>query len=224
MKLKWSLLFVTLCIVVGTFSASATTIGTTDPALFNATVDWSQLGNVGNTFTGLTPWISSGGDTGIVFSSPEFRLMQQGNNWGGNFANGMHLLWNEGLGGNIEAVFNQPVYGAGGFIQTDLFGLFDATISLLDFNYNVLDSFTATGVANNLGNGSALFVGMLDTKAEVYGVSFSAVGTDLTSGNFGSADFALGSMGLSTVPEPATLLLLGSGFGVMGLLLRRRTK
>jgi hypothetical protein len=234
--MKRFLLSIGLCIVVGGCSVWAATIGTTNSALFGDTVDWGQLPGtaVGDTLSGLVAWQSVGGITGGVFSSPNFELIQQGINWSGNFSGGMYGLWNIGSGNSILSIFDQPIYGAGAYIQGDVDDLFNATISPLDSSFNPIDSFTATGVSNALGDGSALFIGMLDTAPEVYAASFSI--TDVN----GFSDFAIGTMKLrytavdennpepepetecTPVPEPTTLLLLGTGLGMTCLAAKRK--
>jgi hypothetical protein len=80
-----------------------------------------------------------------------------------------------------------------------------------------LGSFTVGGTANG-NEGTALFIGMLDSIQEIGAIQFSAID------QFGSDNFAIGTMNLSSVPqappgvpEPSTFVLLSFGLGAFGL-------
>ncbi len=165
-----------------------------------------------------------GGLVGLVGTQQAFEVRQQGVSWNGNFPAQMGILYN-GVGTlnntptDIAATFNQGVFGAGAYIQAANYGLFTATITLFDANYQPLGSFTAQGDSES--NGTALFIGAFDSVADVYAAQFSV--KDIN----GQDNFAIGEMILNTngVPEPGTLMLLGpSALGLFGVIRRRMNR
>lgn len=218
-----------LCLTLGLCSAWAST-GSTNPGNFTNPVDWCTNFGCSNGQLG-TPqaWSASTppntGWIGLV-SSQNMETPQQGTTWNGNFANGMGLIYNgvNTIGnapGGILVSFNQPVFGAGAYIQANFFGAFTGSIDLFDASFNPLGSFTAPGMSDT-NVGTALFIGAFDSVADVSYALF-----DTTAGGFHDEDFAIGTLRLatspvSTVPEPSTLLLVGpSILGLAGVLRRR---
>jgi hypothetical protein len=227
---KAALLFL-LCCALGATYASASIIGTTDPNLFQDSVDWCiQFNNCSNTpFVEPSPSVftSGGGITGSVGNvgtQQAFEVRQQGVSWTGNFPSGMGVVYNgvTTLGNDpsdIAATFDVGVYGAGAYIQAYNFGPFTATITLFDINFQPLGSFSAQG--DSEGSGTALFIGAYDSSADVYAIQFSV--KDIN----GADDFGIGTLGLQTsaVPEPGTLMLLGpSALGLLGVVRRRMNR
>lgn len=219
---KLALLFA-LCLTLGISTAWAS-VGTTDPTIFQDTIDWCT--NYGCQSQQLgTPqfWTSNGGATGMVglVSSQNMENLVQGSSWNGNFANGMGLIYNGVLTlgntpGGILLSLDAPAYGFGAYIQNDNYGAFTGIISLYDASFNLLGSYSAAGVSDN-NVGTALFIGAYDTSADVSYVLFD---TD-------SDIFAIGSAKIMTqqyspVPEPGTLaLLVPSALGLAGVIRRR---
>lgn len=231
---KTSLLFL-LCFGLGVCSAQAGIIGSTDPNLFTDTVDWCvQYSCNGQQLATPQPWTSVGGNTGMVGNVGTlegFYVLQEDVSWSGNFPSGMGLVFNGAHFGNtptqIAATFDQGLYGAGAWIQPDFLGDFTASIELFDSNYQSLGVFTWPG-HSEFNPGTGLFIGAYMSSADVWAVQFD------TLGGGDDHDFAIGTLGLMTVPpstpipEPGTLLLMGpSLLGLLGVVrhrISRKTK
>ncbi len=141
----------------------------------------------------------------------------QSSDWGGNFAPGDHLIWNQDAQGDIVVNFGMGVFGVGAQVQTDFFGAFTGTISAFGSTGNLLGSFMFNGNSTSDADNSAVFAGILDTTPDIFSVSFSA--TD----QFGSVGFAINQLDIVTgtqgVPESgATLPLLGLGIVALGFM------
>ncbi len=229
--MKRVLLFLLLCVMLSLGASWAgTLIGTTQPAVFSDTVAWCQFGCAGASVASDTAWTSVGGATGTMglVSGQNFLNRQQGHAWSGNFVPDMGLVWNAvPLGNtptNIFVKFDRATYGAGAYIQSDLYGSFSATAYLYDVHGNLLDSYSANGVSNPT-TGTALFLGMTDSVPEVYAIRFAAVGSG---GDSFEPDFSIGSLSFTSgpevtiSPEPASLLLAGPALLALAAIRRRR--
>jgi hypothetical protein len=224
---KRAFLLFLLCLALGIGNAWAGVTGSTNSSQFSDLVDWCvQYGCTNNSAPFTTPqsWTSAGGNTGTVglVGGQSFYNLQEGVTWGGQFTNGMGLIYNGRLFGNSDAdiavTFNQGLYGAGAYIQSDYYGPFTATIELFDSSDALLGSFTTTGTSG-YGPGTALFIGGYTFAPDVYGAEFNVVD------QYGIDDVAIGTMGLQTTmvtPEPVTMVLFSSFLGLAGLARRRK--
>lgn len=193
-------------------------------------IDWSQFGapgtfvntpSLGFTFNG-NPFLAGNLNGG------QFITIQQGANWGGNFDYGESGVWtgnaNFGVGGGgpFAILFGTPVSSVGFNIQEDLFGPFQATVQIYDSSLNLLATGVWNGISNGNSDGSALFIGFGDLS----GVNIGAI---IISTNVGDPlwnnDFAINDVSLTDqpiVPEPSTIVMLGTGLlGVAGTLRRK---
>ena len=189
-------------------------------AFANDTVNWAQLGPAFTLLVTPENWTSTGGSysgeigiTNSFIGTQNMERLDQGNGWSGNFTPGDALVWNEGAfqqtGIDIGILFNSGVYGGGAQIQADYFGTFVATLTAYDTIGNVIGVVTMNGNSNSNGDGSAIFIGFQSSSANVGFLNFNVVDA------FGGDSLAIDTLTIyssgTTVPEPASFLLLGSG-------------
>jgi hypothetical protein len=202
-----------LLTIVATTPASASVIGISTEAGItnNGNLDWGVLGGqftvVTNPFTIPVPGIAGLTITGSK-GAGSFERRDQNSGWAGNFGPGEELLWTRGLSGPMTFVFNNPIAGFGAQIQQDQFGAFTATIEAFNSANVSLGSFTRTdGNSTSAGDDSAIFIGLLSNATDISRIVL----------NVTSADFAINAPRIqqgtpqTPVPEPASMLLLGSG-------------
>jgi hypothetical protein len=217
------LTIVVLCFATFASADSFTTYATR--ALQNPTdaIDWSQLGT---TFTVLgTPvaFTSFNGVTGSITTPTSIERRDQGNGWNGNFEFGETLIWTRGnIPGDMTINFNQGVSSVGLQLQADFFGAYTGTMRVFVGGIDAFD-LTLPGVSNGNQDGSATFFGVGDlTGANITSIVLSSV--DISGGN----NFAIDDITLTqatTVPEPGSLALLGTGLlGVVGVVRRKMAR
>jgi len=215
-----------LCVILVGLAVSAgmTWAGTADnnSADFTTTINWCQFVCAGippGTPLSLgtpTAWTSSGADTGLVGlfgTGQNFEIYQQGANWGGDFAPGMGIVYNGATDGSgntpadVVLAFNQAEYGAGAYVEPDLFGAFTATITLYNSSDIAIGSYVEAGTSTGTP-GTATFIGAYDPTADVWAVGFNVVDAN------GVDNVGIGMAGLMDslpavgTPEPASMLLI----------------
>ncbi len=182
----------------------------------NDYIDWGALGSNGTVvpqpFTILS---NGGGSIGVSKTlSSDFQRIDQSAGWSGNFAPGDRLLWTNNFNSNSinQVLLDFPgggIFAGGAQIQADFFGAFTARIEAFDAVGNLLGFFTEDGSSTAAGDNSAIFIGITDT------VPFDKLGFSITSATRSIADFAINQVDFATtqtaIPEPTTMLLLGSG-------------
>lgn len=212
-----------VCLVLGLGGAWAS-VGSTNPADFpNDLVNWCQFGCNFGVYTTPQAWTSVGLNTGLVgnTNAQNWQNLQQGNGWAGDYAPGMGLVYNgvRTIGTSpttIGIYLDQPVVGIGAFIQPDWYGVFTGSITLLDSNLSPFFTFSAAGNSTAVPN-TALFIGAYDATADIWGAIFD------TTGSGGDHILSIGEARMGApIPEPTTLLMLGTSVLGLGGVLRRR--
>jgi len=207
----------------------------------NDTLHWGVLGNNNFNVTNGTVATSNGGlDATINFAlgGPGSTLVQcpsSGCTWSGNFSPGQTLLttYNASTGkgeGYLDLSFSEGIAGVGFQIEPNTYGKFQAEILAYDGS-TLLGTWFTTGSATGNENNSADFLGLADlTGTDITSIkiqTFNCDGGQLPSCNYG---FAINSLKLwegspypggTSTPEPASLMLLGSGLGALGFLRRK---
>jgi len=212
----------------------------------NDTLHWGVLGNNVSVTNGTTAASGSGLDATINYAlgGPGSTLVQCPGStcsWNGNFAPGQTLLTTvnstSGKGeGYLDLTFSKGIAGVGFQIEpnpnrNDL-GKFQAEIFAYD-GATLLGNWFLTGTATSDANNSANFLGLGDlTGTDITSIkiqTFNCAGGALPNCNDG---FGINGLKLwegspypggTSTPEPASLVLLGSGLGALGFLRRKVT-
>jgi hypothetical protein len=148
----------------------------------NDLLDWSQIAGLGTFSTpvnlttnkGLAAILSS---TGVLGPATE----GAGVPWDGNFADGAPLVFTgqNGASGPIVITFATPVSAVGAQMDYNQYAPpsdpfpFNITMSLYNGDGQLLAAFTAQGEMYAKDNNSAVFIGAVDSQAEISQVVFS---------------------------------------------------
>ena len=199
--------------------AAVTSVSSSATLGANDYVDWSSAGadrtDPTNPFTVKS---NLGLSVTVGEATSTFELRTQTTSWFGNFTTGDAILWTNGANGPVTISFASPVAGAGFQIMADYFGGFTATIQAFNSAGVALDTaFTSSGTSGNTDDGTAIFVGLKDTTADIARIVV-AVPTASSSPN----NFAVDRLFIDAVPEPSTWALVGVGAVLGGWALRRR--
>ena len=176
---------------------------------------------VSNGFSVLT----LGGNT-VTFSNTAadgFTVLQQSNDWSGNFAANDLVLWDNGDAGPVTLGFSTAVGGIGLQIQPN--GLppqvtsFTASIQAFNSSHISLGSFSESGNSTDAANNSAIFLGIQSTAADIASIQINI--TSPAGIDFAFNELTFGAPAGLTVPEPSSWLLLLAGVGLSPALLRK---
>ncbi len=227
MKTTAKVLSIVFVAVFGAFlfspaaSAAVTKIVNRSSLGANDFVDWSQLGEAVNFVQSGSAVTSNLGLPGSIWnfsSSAEhaFRRVDQGyGGWRGNFEDEAPLLFTNYSAGPIVIDFDTPVYGVGAQIQSHV-GIstsdgwaFTAYLKVYGADdTTVLATYSEEGVSNNYSDDTAIFLGAVDTSAEIgkieYYISLS-----------GSLDqsFAINYLSVQSPAHSLTIAKTGTGTG-----------
>ena len=203
----------------------------------NDTVNWGSLG----TNSSVPAGTSVASNTGFMSTTISFRkpganragstyceVPGSGCNWNGDFAAAASLLTTHNLSttlgqGGLDLTFAQGIANVGFQIQADAFGTFKYVVEAFDGN-TLLGTFFGSGFSTNLNDGSAPFFGLEHlTAADITSIKINAYQCAHGRDPSCSQGFAISNLLVqdTTIPEPAGLLLLGSGLGVLALLRRK---
>jgi PEP-CTERM motif len=188
--------------------------GITRPAGLKDTIDWAQLGVAGFEFPSPQTVVSADGVTATATNSAGgfFNRIDQhdhvnNGDWFGNFAPGEALVENFSSGSEITLTFATPVLAAGAPIQSNALGPFTAQVTV-----NGTETFTEDGDSTQKGDGSAIFIGWSGGPIRTLEFEITAA----SSGGGGTSDFAIGTVSLTSVPEPSTWAMMVIGFAGLG--------
>jgi len=206
--------------------------------LNNDYADWVNFGATFTTISSGSTIASSNFGLPLTVANTngaDLQVLQQGLGlgWNGNFAPGNGVLWTDvsSIGsGPLIINFPVPVFGGGAQIQADFFGTFTGTVSAYDSLGNLLTTYSLAGTSNNAGDNSAIFLGILDSNAQISRLAFDVTNVIQADGSAGvdhdlainQLDFLVCPGAVTTVPIPGAAMLLGSGLLALVMLRKGR--
>lgn len=121
-----------------------------------------------------------------------------------------------------------PISGAGAqFAMAAAYGSFIAVVTAFDAGGSILESYTRDGVTNGAADGSAIFLGIQRTQADIARLDFLIQPYFIPGLGF-NGFFAINRVEISTtvtlIPEPAAWAMLLSGILTLGALSARRRR
>ncbi|MDX1963661.1 MAG: hypothetical protein SFX18_10940 [Pirellulales bacterium] len=179
------------------------------------TIDWGQLGPQSTNFPNPVMVMSIGGVEATVsqLSGTGTRIDQNTiTGFVGNFTLNDRLYYTGNVYGAqnlgpISVIFDFPVYGVGTQIvpnyRTPSSGNFVASITAYNTAGQILGTFTEDGEYNGAQDGSAIFIGISNSEANIARIEFGLTEAPLSIG-----DFTINQISFATtpIPEPSCLM------------------
>ncbi|WP_165251027.1 hypothetical protein [Paludisphaera soli] len=187
----------------------------------NDLIDWGTLGSNGDLVSNPVEATSAGGLRATVSkraANGDFQVLVQGatNGWAGNFSPGETVLWTnnypDAAPNAITMDFASGVAGVGmNFQQANALATFTAEMAAFDAAGGLLGVFSATGASNANNDGSAVFLGLKSTEANIHRVVFYLTAAPFNYiGSYGVNQVSL-LRPAAAVPEPSAIVSAALG-------------
>jgi hypothetical protein len=226
-----------LALAVGMSSPAWGLSVVTSPGGFvaNDATNFAAVEPVSNIVTSPFAYTTPGG-LGVTLSSGSSLTIDATPTFSRDFLPGQTQVFSTSAGG-LTITFSQGIRGVATQVTHPHQGAYVAAISAFDTGGNLLGTFSTSAVENNSGDGSAAWLGVLDTNPVIgsirldisEGTVFSPTNLDtvlitdlqLLTGN-APGGVTPPPNGGAAIPEPASVGLLALAVGALGWRMRRR--
>lgn len=178
------------------------------------TLDWNNYFAGDGSFLSNPFTVGHNGLDVTVAGNGSLRTHKAGTSWSGGFSPGDGLLFNAG-GTSVDIVFANMVGGFGTQIWHNYPTAGEITLTAYREGLQIFTFALQTGGGAAANNNQATLFGLTDAAG------FDRVTMESASGEFAFNQLTLG-IETHTVPEPMSMLLLGSGLFGVGIVHRRR--
>lgn len=216
----------TLGLVFAGGPAMAAAIQISTPAALGSN-DYFDWGQISNSHVGSPQSITSNlGQSGSISDGAGFTRLTEGTDWFGNFSVGDKVLYTGDTNSPFSASsaftvnLNTAVGGLGLQITSNFYGAFSASLELFN-NSTSLGVFSVSGTMDGSESGNAPFLGAESDTLNITSAVFTL--TSNTGAGLG-VNRLLTANATTSVPEPVTLSIFGSGLVGAFAMRRRKTK